>query len=73
MAKTGKQSGVKILVIILILLIICAGVLLALKVLNTPKTEETQNQNVDEPQPQVVEEEKPITILLEISYWRYDD
>ena len=62
MAKTGKQSGVKILVIILILLIICAGVLLALKVLNTPKTEETQNQNVDEPQPQVVEEEKPITI-----------
>lgn len=62
MVKKEKKSGIKILIIILILLIICAGVLFAFKVFNTPKAEETQNQNIQEPEQQPIEEEKPITI-----------
>ena len=57
MAKKDKKSGIKILVIILILLIICAGVLLTFKIFNTPKAEETQNQNIQEPEQQPIEEE----------------
>lgn len=56
-SKTGtnKKNGVKVLVIILAILIVVAGVLLALKVFNKGQTEETANeQQLQEPEgPQV--------------------
>lgn len=54
-SKTGtsKKSGVKLLIIILAILIIVAGVLLALKVFNKGQTEETANEQLPEEGPQV--------------------
>lgn len=51
---TNKKNGVKLLIIILAVLIVVAGVLLALKVFNKGQTEETANEQLPQPEvPQV--------------------
>ena len=56
--RTSNKNGMKILIIVLIALIVVAGILLALKVLNKGQVETTSNgetpQIKDEPQVQIV-------------------
>ena len=57
----SQKGGVKVLVGILIVLILAAGALLAVKYLKGDKTQVTANENVDGMEANKVEEKKPVT------------